>query len=281
MDWLSDLVKEIGRQWPTVTAAPAFSVTILTIGLIAGWGAAWLVLKQRLTHHKELVEQYEKAATNKKVARPRVRGTHEVIPQEGFTIPTKLMLTGLLSFLAFAILLYIIIHTALPQPNMIARLQFSPKNFFHDVADTDKPDLLKFNGQFINTGNITVRKPLFAVAGQVSPSQLQSDDLLQRFTKLRNTVKEAAKENRFEPDIDVNTGRVITIPGISITKEQLQEFSNGRIYIYVLYSMTWEDDTGDGYWEQDFCAFYQGNFDYAHVCGFTPIQKVNAPRTRE
>jgi hypothetical protein len=161
---------------------------------------------------------------------------------------------------------------------MTARLQFSPKNFFHDVADAEKPDLLKFNGQFINTGNVTVRRPLFDTVGRVSLSPLSSDDLLRQITDLRNNIRDRTKEANFDPDIDVNTGRVITIPGIYITTDQLQAFSKGTIYIYVLYSMTWEDDTGNGYWQQDFCAFYQGNFDYAHVCGFTPIQKINAPR---
>lgn len=268
MDWLSDLVKEVGREWPTVTAAPGLSVTILTVGLIAGWSAAWLVLKQRLTHHKELVEQYEKALVNKKIARPRSRENQDLV-QEGFTIPTNLMVIGALSFVAFALLLYIVIHSALPKVNEAARLQFSPKNFFHDIADVYKPDLLKLNGQFINTGNITARRPLIAVTGITRSSQASPDDLIREIAKLKNVVKEAAKQNQFELDIDVNTGRVITIPGVYITKEQLQEFSKGNTFNYVLYNMTWEDDSDTGYWEQDFCAFYQGNFDYAHTCGFT------------
>ena len=61
MDWIGDLIKEVGREWPTVTGASELSVTILTVGLIAGWAAAWFVLKQRLTYHKELIDQYEKA----------------------------------------------------------------------------------------------------------------------------------------------------------------------------------------------------------------------------
>jgi hypothetical protein len=279
MDWLGALVRETGREWPTVTAAPELSVTILTIGLIIGWAAAWLILKQRLTHHKELVEQYEKAAANKKIARPKARGNQDFIAPEGFTIPMKLMLSGVISFVALAVVLYTIIHAAVPSANMAARLQFSPKDFFHDIADTDKPDLLKFNGQFVNTGNIPARRPLFAVVGTVSSSQESSDYITQQIARLRDVVKDTAKLNRFEPDIDVNTGRVLTIPGIYVTKGQMQGFSNGNTLIYVLYSMTWEDDTDNGYWEQDFCAFYQGNFDYAHGCGFTPITKINAPRT--
>ncbi len=279
MDWLSDLVKEISREWPIVTAAPELSVTILTLGLIIGWAAAWLVLKQRLTHHKELVEQYEKAVANKKIARPRSRENIAVVAQESFTIPFKLMLMGVMSFVVFAILLYTIIHTALPHINMAARLQFSPKNFFHDLADTDKPDLLKLHIQFINTGNITARRPIIAVIGSVRSSLASANDLSVEAAKLEDIVKELTKLNRFGPDMDVNSGQVVTVPGLYISKEQLQEFPKGNIKIYVMYSITWEDDSNNGYWKQDLCGFYDGNLAYIHTCGFTPVQKVESQRS--
>jgi hypothetical protein len=60
MDWLKDLWTEIHNGWPTVMANQSLFFAILTVGLIVGWAAAWLILKQRLTHHKEVVEQYRK-----------------------------------------------------------------------------------------------------------------------------------------------------------------------------------------------------------------------------
>jgi hypothetical protein len=52
------LVKKIVSEWATVTAHPEAFIATLALGLFVGWVAAWLILKQRLIHHQELVEDY-------------------------------------------------------------------------------------------------------------------------------------------------------------------------------------------------------------------------------
>jgi hypothetical protein len=42
-----------------VTAHPGLFVAALVIGVMFGWAAAWTVLRQRLVHHRELVDYYK------------------------------------------------------------------------------------------------------------------------------------------------------------------------------------------------------------------------------
>lgn len=58
------MVEDFGRylveNWPAIMAARLAIAAAVAVGLLVGWGAVWIVLKERLTHYKELVEHYEK-----------------------------------------------------------------------------------------------------------------------------------------------------------------------------------------------------------------------------
>jgi hypothetical protein len=82
MDWLGDLLKEIVREWPAVKAAPLLAILVLAVGLIVGWAAAWLILRQRLIHHKELVAEYKEVAQKKGTG--RARGVQPPPPSQRF-----------------------------------------------------------------------------------------------------------------------------------------------------------------------------------------------------
>ena len=57
-------------EWPTVTTAPHLFVLAAILGLICGVALAWRILKQRLAHHKEMIDHYEKAIERPNVVRP-------------------------------------------------------------------------------------------------------------------------------------------------------------------------------------------------------------------
>ena len=59
------LVESIREEWVTMMAHPAAFMAVLTIGLMFGWAAAWVILNQRLTHHRELVDYYKEAVAGK------------------------------------------------------------------------------------------------------------------------------------------------------------------------------------------------------------------------
>jgi hypothetical protein len=48
------------NSWPTTSA-----LTLLTFGFAAGWCVAWLVLLERLSHHRDLINSYKDALANK------------------------------------------------------------------------------------------------------------------------------------------------------------------------------------------------------------------------
>jgi hypothetical protein len=48
-----------------MTAYPKIFIGLGGIALIVGWSMAWVVLSNRLTHHKEIIEQYEKIIADK------------------------------------------------------------------------------------------------------------------------------------------------------------------------------------------------------------------------
>jgi hypothetical protein len=59
MDLLDIPLKEVQAEWAIVTAHPGAFMATLAIGLIFGWGTAWLFWHQRLALHKERIEHYK------------------------------------------------------------------------------------------------------------------------------------------------------------------------------------------------------------------------------
>jgi hypothetical protein len=62
---LVDLFKNVEAEWAAVKAQSEVFLATLAIGLSIGWTAAWLILKQRLTHHKELLDHYKEVVAEK------------------------------------------------------------------------------------------------------------------------------------------------------------------------------------------------------------------------
>jgi len=57
--------KMVEKGGAAVTAYPEIFWGMLGLGLCLGWSAAWIILRNRLTHHKELLEHYENVITEK------------------------------------------------------------------------------------------------------------------------------------------------------------------------------------------------------------------------
>jgi hypothetical protein len=61
-NWLQEL-SEHGSA--AMTAYPKICLAILGVGLAVGWSAAWLILRNRLAHWRDLVDHYEKVIDEK------------------------------------------------------------------------------------------------------------------------------------------------------------------------------------------------------------------------
>jgi hypothetical protein len=59
------LIEIIYRNWAVVMTAPVPFASALILGCAVGWLAAWLILKQRLQHHRELIDHYKDVIADK------------------------------------------------------------------------------------------------------------------------------------------------------------------------------------------------------------------------
>ena len=271
MEFVAELTQEIVREWPIVAAAPFLSISILAVGLIFGWSSAWLILRQRLTHHKEVIEQYEKANEKKGVPRPKQKE-----PLKSFSIPLRSMLYGIIAIVCVVTIpLYFAITSLAPSYGPSSRLLFSPANFFHTPEDQQS---LHFNVQFTNTGESVARKLVVTLSGFVRSEPMAPDEVENLLATLHAGAVNYGGISQDE--IQAGSGQIVTVPNISMTNEQLQQFSQGKTFLYVLYTLQWEDNSlkGREYWSQDFCGFFEGVLTYFHGCSGNIVERLPNPR---
>lgn len=60
-----DFAKIIEDGWSVVIIYPKLFMAVSALSLIGGWTAAWIVLNNRLTFYKELLDQYERVIADK------------------------------------------------------------------------------------------------------------------------------------------------------------------------------------------------------------------------
>jgi hypothetical protein len=100
MDFPEPLVASIRSQWAILVAHPEAFAAVLIVGLMLGWAAAWLILNQRLTHHRELVDHYKEAVAGK----APIVGDEKITAHRRFVFP--LFMVGALFMLIGVLLAY-------------------------------------------------------------------------------------------------------------------------------------------------------------------------------
>lgn len=145
---ISDLVGVVAREWDAVSAHREAFLATLAIGLAVGWTAAWLILKNRLSHHKELLEHYKDVIAEKIPALQQARAT---------VLSIRKMLGGVALLLLVIIgPLYIILLSSKPTQNEHARLEFS--GIRSEKASDNSGYKIYYN--FINKGPIAAIAPV-------------------------------------------------------------------------------------------------------------------------
>jgi hypothetical protein len=188
MDWLGDLIKDLVREWPAVMAAPLPFLSAIAASLIFGWSAAWLILRQRLIHHKELVESYKEKEASQKKGPSRTRNS-QTPPVLIFS--TKQMLLGIAVIMALvAIPSILILSEAKPQNTTMSRIRVGNLSMFHAP---DELDYTRFNIGFINFGSLAASNLHVRLSGQLTKDVLSNAVTDGRMDKLKNEVKDEEK----------------------------------------------------------------------------------------
>jgi hypothetical protein len=141
-------------------AAPLPFLAAVAASLIFGWSAAWLILRQRLIHHKELVESHKEREAAPKKGSGRTRNS-QIPPQLIFS--TKQMLLGIAIIIAIVAIPSILILSEAKPPNTImSRIKIGDLSMFHAP---DELDYTRFNVGFINFGALG-SGPIKVLAGR-------------------------------------------------------------------------------------------------------------------
>jgi hypothetical protein len=268
MDWLGDLIKDLIREWPTVMAAPLPFLAAVAAALIFGWSAAWLILRQRLIHHKELVESYKEKEASPKKGAGRAKSSQNP-PQLIFS--TRQMLLGIAIIIAIvAIPSALILSEAKPPNTTMSRIKIGDLSMFHAPNELD---LTRFNVGFINFGTLPADNLHVRLRGQLTKDILDNFNTNSRMGNLNDELK-AEEKLPSSFIIDVGDANIVTIDDVKASKDEIIDFQTGRLLLYVFAAVDWTDSslTSSQHWHLDFCGFFQSNFSLFHHC--TPSNAV-------
>jgi hypothetical protein len=189
MDWLGDLIKDIVREWPIVMAAPLAFITTGAAGLILGWSAAWLVLRQRLIHHKELVESYKEKEAAQKKGSPRTKAS-QTPPQLIFS--TRQMLLGIAVIIAaVAIPSILILGQPKPLNTILSRIKVNSLFMFHTP---DEPELTRFNVNLANSGSLPANNSYVLLLGKLTKDVLTDSVVNDNIDRLKTQLNDEDKK---------------------------------------------------------------------------------------
>jgi hypothetical protein len=257
------LFQVLDSEWATVKAHAEAFVAVLGIGLFFGWTLAWLILKNRLTHHKELVATYE-AVIAAKIPALRDRAAT--------TFSLGRMFSGVAILLIAVIApLYVLIYFQKPLITSKAVLQFDTIRLYKTPPDS----LNYFNVQISNNAaNLPAINTTGAVSGLVS-SNLTPDQIKEELNKLNDKVRDIEKDPDTQsrlPDAIIQNGQgiLLTIPDIGLTDADWNKIVPGtQASLYVFIIMDYQDEISEkyGYWHYVFCGYFTGTTIFWHNCG--------------
>jgi len=120
------LIEIIYRNWAVVMAAPVPFAAALVLGCAVGWLAAWIILKQRLQHHRELIDHYKDVIADK--APNTLSATAKKGRNAAMGLGVTLFVIGLIAIgLGSAIIYNISVASAPPQIPKVAPEKISRK----------------------------------------------------------------------------------------------------------------------------------------------------------
>lgn len=278
MDALIDhVIKIVTREWAIMAAHREAFLAVLAIGLFFGWTAAWLILRQRITHHKELIEHYQEVVAGKIPAMKRSRA-----------LSLGKMLSGVAILLIVTIApLYILLITA---QKVATTDKGSARMGIEQVAFEKIPGQAtsRIDVSLINSGTGFAQEVIEGIAGKLVSQNLSPEQIASSMKTIRDLVLKSDSLGPHHLKIPPGRRYLVWLSDIDnvdkdfflLSDAQVQDFNNGKLAIYVFYFSRFEDEatTGSAYWEEEICAMFVGTFTYWHNCGPQRLDKVSGSR---
>jgi hypothetical protein len=105
---IATLLHIIVRQWAVLMAAPIPFIAAGALGLVVGYGFAWIILRNRLTHHQELVAYYKDVAADKLPSKSSViQSGQRIANSRSMSFGLGLMIIGLVIAVIGGIVVFI------------------------------------------------------------------------------------------------------------------------------------------------------------------------------
>ena len=105
---ITTLMHIIVRQWAVLMTAPIPFIAAGALGLVVGYGFAWIILRNRLTHHQELVAYYKDVAADKLPSKSAViQSGQRVANSRSMSFGLGLMVIGLVVAVIGGIVVFI------------------------------------------------------------------------------------------------------------------------------------------------------------------------------
>lgn len=245
---LVDLFKIVEAEWAAVKAQSEVFLATLAIGLSIGWTAAWLILKQRLTHHKELLDHYKEVVAKKVPAIP--------VPKANSIFSIRKMLTGIALLLLIIIgpIYVILLSNKSASSNGNARLEFSGVRIEKIPGGTDN----KLFVNLINHGTLAAIGPRDSYTHIVSDTLILEDELDRNMEKILTSGEHLAPQTA---TFQVQPGETVFDPTFqTITDEELQKIRTNKSYLYILSVDLYTDQAlQSGYFVTEICTRSQGD----------------------
>jgi hypothetical protein len=250
MDTLIDhVIQTLTGEWAVMSAHREAFLAVLGIGLFFGWTAAWLILRQRLSHHKDLVDHYQQVVAEKIPAMSR---------------PRALSLGRMLGGVAILLLvtigpLYILLLLHPTAPTITkegARFVLNPGPLNRETKTVEIAA--------INKGDVVARASVnganeIVYAGHILTEQEENE----WYEKLKATLVPIGTGIEFLKE----GGRTIVIE-LPTTDAQFDDVIAKKTYLYVFFLIAFTDETtppGQKFLAS-LCVRYQGKLSDSKVC---------------
>jgi hypothetical protein len=272
---VEDLLKAIYHEWATVTAHPQAFLAALGLGLLIGWGAAWIILKQRLIHHREMLDHYKEQLA-KKGPKPKAAPAKSPLP---LFSPRNMFVGVAVLIIVILVPAYSILKLSGPSAEILYRatLQFAALSPWKARGEMFN----RFNVQFNNVGNFPALHLAQQVSGRIEDHELNATEIKADIDKLKSEVADIDKHAQSPTQVGVGQGSIVTLPGTTATDEEFaQAVPKGAKLFYVFWVSNYDDEIREGksYWHAELCGYFVGNLNFWHNCGDNKASLVRDKR---
>ena len=217
MSDILELLKPLKAEWSTVTAhAEAFGA-IAAIALLVAWTAAWIILKQRLVHHRELIDHYKDILADK--APGLVASNRVLTPRFG---GLRFFLFGIL-LIALGYAAAILLKSSVsPGMTKFSRVQLT------NIGLRDGQDPVRFDLYLQNAGTIAASGLVHKAAGATLDHEATSSELDSVFDLKKQVDPAEPAESEIQPSQIV----WYTFP-LVVNKVDYETVMHGPKYLYL------------------------------------------------